>query len=121
MPVYFTCGKALLLHVPIESPLTHKQKCHIGYILEQYGLTPPTHWNDINAYNVDADYHEVLQSYILENETSTVPLQEKFEVHEPVESYIHILEEHSLNNKLQDIRYDVALAYCNVGYVSILF
>lgn len=120
MPVYFTCGKALLLHVPIESPLTHEEKYHIENILERSGLKPPTQWNDINDYNVDAGYHEVLESYILENQTSTVPLHEKFEVHEPVESYIHILENHSLNSKLQGIRSDIALAYCNVGYVSIL-
>ena len=120
MPCYYNSGKVLLLEVPMENVLTMNQKNDLMKLFHANHITTPKNWLDTDDYNVDAEYHEVLEGYLLEDHTSKQLLSDVFAPTDPVEPQgVKVMATHDLNDRVQRIAPNAKLVFCFVAYVSI--
>lgn len=114
-------GDMIILHVPIEKPLSHENQQALGSILEKWGFHIPSSWADQDTSDVYGYYYDNFQGYVLDHSMTKKPLKDAFHPDEPVEQFMNVQERYDAIT--QDMcsacgRLDILVARSKVGFVS---
>lgn len=117
--MYWNQGELMVLHVPMEKPLSHEDKEALQTILKTWGYTVPSSWEDPEAE--DGVYLELVEGYVLDHCMIKKPLKDVFQPNDAVEQYVQMLEKYDdVTQHMRDAcgRGDLLVAKNKVGYVS---